>query len=154
MNIPDNMIRTSIKNFHLNKNPIANTAPLFNKTSGKAPSRVPAGQRYLQKNGMPDPLSSLMISGNNITRKIRTGYFIYLNILSAFSGTFNFGTGIIYKSSSIRPKRQSQPQINLPKRTPTAARNPMIKAGNLLFLPAKKFCMDPIGHAKRAPGQE
>ena len=82
-----------------------------------APSRVPAGQIYLQKAGSGRSLARPKYRGTAITNTARIPYFSQesarvIRLLRIF------GTGILWSSSWIRPIGHSQPQIVRPSTTP------------------------------------
>ena len=67
----------------------------FVASSGKAPSRIPTGQKYLQNVGSPSPKELVTKSGKRMTKTINNMYFNFLNGLSIFSEIFFFLTGIL-----------------------------------------------------------
>lgn len=60
--------------FHVNSAPRLARMPPSAIDSGMPPSRIPAGQIYLQKNGSPKPTSFTIVMGRTITKTTRMTY--------------------------------------------------------------------------------
>jgi len=100
-----------------------NSAPVIPRrfslanSNGIPASSVPAGQMYLQKAGTLTPVFIKKYSGMAITKTSKITYFSSeaARVTVLF---FNFGEGILWISSWMRPKGHKNPQMLLPKRTP------------------------------------
>ena len=114
----------STPSFQLNSEPSAARMPELAIDSGIAPSSTPCGQRYLQKYGSPIPVSPFMNAGSRNTITTRTTYFRYVRGLSFFVDSFF--VGILWSRSCSQPNGHRNPQMNLPSRTPSRMRNPVM----------------------------
>jgi len=114
----------STASFQLNSNPRAALIELSARARGMAPSRMPAGHIYLQKNGFESPTSSITIIGNSTTKTANTKYFTYVSHPTFFVEIFL--EGILYNSSWNHPKGQRKPHTTRPSMTPTKIAIPVI----------------------------
>ena len=64
---------------------------------GMPPSRMPAGQRYLQKKGSPMPTSLTTVMGRTMTKSTKIPYFSQVRGRSRLVP--NFLVGILWSSS-------------------------------------------------------
>ena len=88
-----------------------------------APSRVPAGQMYLQKAGRGRPFFRPYRRGTRRTRTRRIRYLRPDRILVALLFLI-LGVGILCSSSWTMPKGQSHPQTVRPRSSPQSIRIP------------------------------
>ena len=97
--IENNKIAIKMATFHLNKKPIAERKLSFIKTRGTPPSSVPTGQIYLQNQGFPNPVISIMNIGRIITKTARIKNRMPLRNFSPFNFRTFFTKGILNSKS-------------------------------------------------------
>lgn len=88
---------------------------------GIPPSRVPAGQIYLQKAGSPTPAKFLSATGRIKTKTKRITYFMYFANL----GRWNLGEGILCSNSCKKPNGHKKPHTARPNTIPNASSSPV-----------------------------
>ena len=119
-----------------------------------APSKVPAGQMYLQKPGSGSPFSwNALISGRPITKTNNNTYLKYDKHLVILL-FLTFGVLILYNNSCKSPTGHKNPQIVRPKIIQYNNIIPKTYVGSFVLLSAKAFWIEPSGQAPIAPGHE
>ena len=110
-------VASRMQAFHVNSLPSAARMPALVRERGMAPSSTPCGQRYLQKNGSPIPISLTTSAGSSTTMMSSTAYFRYR---SGFSRLVeHLGEGILCKSSCSQPNGHKNPHTKRPSSTPS-----------------------------------
>ena len=91
--------------------------------SPMAPSKVPAGQIYLQKPGRGMPWARLYHRGMATTNTASSRYLSHVRarVTALF---LSFSVGTLFKSSWISPSGHSQPQMVRPRITPYSSMMP------------------------------
>ena len=122
-------IPTRIPSFQKNSGPICPRRLSLAASRGKAPKKVPDGQRYLQKAGIFAKLPPKRNQDPIHTSRRRTAYFPYFRIWWKGSRFLLRNRGILYRRSCTSPNGQSQPQTKRPSRLPNTKRNPSTAKG-------------------------
>ena len=107
-------VTTRIETFHLKRKPIAPRRFWFRSVCGIPPSRVPAGQIYLQNHGCPSPVISITNTGRRITNTRRIKYLNHRRNFSPGRVLIFFTKGILKRRSCTSPKGHKNRRQNAP----------------------------------------
>ena len=121
-------IASRIPSFQRNSPPAWLRSASLAPSRGSAPSRVPEGQRYLQKAGTLAKPPNRNMEPTHTSRTSVT-YFPYFRTRWPGRRFFFLKRGILCKRSCTSPKGHSQPQTKRPSRLPNTKKKPRAAKG-------------------------